>query len=452
MRRPDVLVIGAGPAGLAAAYRLQQQGHRVRVLEAGARAGSKMAVTRRDGFLLDTGAIFLPSTYTSLLGIAREIGLEHELVEGGFVFGIASGGQIHHLDGKRPARAFASLGALTLKAKLQCARLAPEALRSRYATPGRIAEAARFDTETLAAWSERTLAPEVRERLISPVIRGIFATEPENVSRVEFLGILALFAGARLLAFRGGMAVYPDRLAEHLDVVTGAEALEVRQTRDGATVTWRDADGEHDDDVGGCIVATPAQHAAALRSDLDPWRTRWLQAVRRGKVLTPNIALSQAPRDLRAAYSMIPRDQHPFLGGIGADHFKGPGRAPAGKGLLTATFTTEWCEQHYDDHDEVIARAALEAIEPFVPGTVDDTEFVQLTRWEQQYSPVGHYAELPELRLRSAQQDRTVHLAGEYLAAPNLNAATWSGEAAAAALARHLRGTATSRSMEASPT
>lgn len=435
---PDVLVAGGGPSGLAAAYRLQQAGHRVRVLEAGPRAGSKMAVRRRDGFLLDTGAIFLPSTYDHLLGLAREIGLGPELAEGAFVFGLAAHGRIHHLDGKRPLRGFARLGSLSRRAKLECVRLAPEAGRSRLATPARIEEAGRFDTETLAAWAERALTPELRERLISPAIRGIFASEPDQVSRVEFLGILALFAGARLLAFRGGMAAYPDALAARLDVTCGAEVREVLQTPDGARVTWRDAAGEHVEDVRGCVVALPAQFAAGVRPDLEPWRAGWLGAVRRGKVLTPNIALSRAPANLHAAYTLVPRVEHPFLGGLSLDHLKGPGRVPPGKGLLTPTLMTAWCEAHFEDDDDTIAAAALAAVETLVPGSSAAAEFVEVTRWEQQYSPVGHYARLGEFRARTRRDDRTVHLAGEYLSAPNLNAATASGEAAAAALDRAL--------------
>lgn len=434
----DVIVAGGGPSGLAAAYRLQQAGHTVRVLESAERAGSKMSVRRRDGFLLDTGAIFLPSTYGRLLAIAAEIGLEDDLVEGGFVFGFAGDGQIHHLDGKRPVRSFLKLGALSPRAKLACLKLAPEAARSRLAAPERITEAARFDTETVAEWAERSLNPELRERLISGVLRGIFACDPHQVSRVELLGILGLFAGARLLAFRDGMQAYPDRLASRLDVVTGAEVLDVEQTPDGASVTWRDSDGEHTEHARGCVVALPAQRAAEVRPDLDAWRAQWLRGVELGKVLTPNIALSRPPRDLHAAYTMVPRREHAFLGGISLDHLKGPGRTPEGKALMTLTLTKDWCSEHFGRDDDDIVKLALEAAETLVPGTADSVEFVELTRWEQQYSPVGHYAELSAFRELTRRQDHTVHLAGEYLSAPNLNAATFSGEAAAAALNRAL--------------
>jgi oxygen-dependent protoporphyrinogen oxidase len=178
-------------------------------------------------------------------------------------------------------------------------------------------------------------------------------------------------------------------------------------------VTWRDASGEHADHVRGCVVALPAQSAATVRSELDPWRAEWLGGVRRGKVLTPNIALSHAAADLEAAYTMVPRVEHDFLGGIGCDHFRDPGRAPDGKGVITLTLMTDWCAAHFDDDDETMTRTALEAVEPFVPGTIDHVEFVELTRWEQQYSAVGHYAQLAEFRTRTSRQDRTVHLAGE---------------------------------------
>jgi oxygen-dependent protoporphyrinogen oxidase len=431
----DVIVAGGGPAGLAAALRLQQAGHTVRVLEAGPRAGSKMSSVRRDGFLLDRGAVFLPTTHRSLLGIARDIGIDAELVPGGFVFALVRDGRLHRLDGDHIARDFARTGALSARAKLRAAMLVAEAWRARRATVDRIAEAGIYDTTSLAGWAAGNTSPEVAEHLIGPAIRGIFAAEPEEVSRVELLGILALFAGAKLVAFREGMGYYADQLAARLDVTLGAEVLEVLQTDDGADVTWRDAGGaEHVESVAGCVVALPAPAAAAVRPDLDPWRAEYLRAVRCGRIVWPNLALARAPAGVDATYAMLPRSEHPFLGAIGFDHNKAPGRAPTGKGLLTLTFTTGWCERHWDEDDDAHAATAVAAAEHVLPGVADDVEFVTITRWEQQYSPVGHYARLGEFRFRSAREDRTVTLAGEYLAAPNLSAATAAGEAAAAAL------------------
>jgi len=436
MPDPDVLVAGAGPSGLAAAFRLQQAGYKVRVLEASDRAGSKMCSERREGFLLDKGAIFIPTTHRNLLGIARDAGIDGALVPGGFTFGLVRDGRIHQIDGNHIARAFVQTRALSGRAKVAAIKLAAEAVRSRKATVDRITEAGAYDTTTLGDWAESNLNSEVADVLISALIRGVFAAEAHEVSRVELLGIMALFAGAKLVAFREGMGQYPAELARRLDITLRARVLEVRQVLGGAEVTWRDADGgERTDVVAGCVVALNARDAAVVRSDLDPWRAEYLKGVRCGQIITPNIALDRAPANLDIAYSMIPRSEHPFLGAIGCDHHKAPGRVPFGKGLLTPTLMTDWCERHHDEDDDSIAETLLGAVEQFVPGTADQALFVEITRWTQQYSPVGHYARLGEFRFRSARDDKTVVLCGEYLSAPHLNAATASGDAAAATLA-----------------
>lgn len=58
MPEPDVLVVGAGLAGLTAAHALLDQGRSVRLLDKAAQAGGRLATRRIDGALLDHGAQF----------------------------------------------------------------------------------------------------------------------------------------------------------------------------------------------------------------------------------------------------------------------------------------------------------------------------------------------------------------------------------------------------------
>jgi protoporphyrinogen/coproporphyrinogen III oxidase len=429
---PELIVVGGGPAGLAAAFRLQEAGHQVRVLEASERPGSKLSAGRRDGFLIDRGAFFIPTTHRHFLKLAEDAGLADALVPGGFSLGIARNGDIHRIDGEHVGRDFLRTKALSTRAKLGAAKLAPEVVRARRATIERIEEAGRYDTESLTSWARRKLNRELADYVIDPAIRAIYATEGDAVSRVEFLGMLALFGGAKLVAFREGMAYYADRLAEQLDVFTGARVVSVEQTGEGAKVSWRDSKGkDHVDEVDGSVVALPAQLAAEVLPGLDQSRREWMNAVRRGRLLIVTIALSTAPAGVDAMYTMVPRAEHPFLGGIVCDHLKAPGRAPEEKGLLTLALTEPWCEQHFEDDEDSVVKAALEAVDQFMPGTSENVEFAEVHRWRQQYSSVGHYAGLAEFRARSRAQDGTVQLAGEYLSAPHLSAATATGERAA---------------------
>jgi phytoene desaturase len=63
-----VVVVGAGLGGLAAAARLAALGHSVTVCEQAERAGGKLGVLERDGFVFDTGPslLTLPAVYRDL--------------------------------------------------------------------------------------------------------------------------------------------------------------------------------------------------------------------------------------------------------------------------------------------------------------------------------------------------------------------------------------------------
>jgi phytoene desaturase len=71
----EIVVIGAGVGGLAAAARLAAAGHRVVVHERSGTAGGKLAVHERDGFRFDTGPslLTLPQVFADLnLGLKPE--------------------------------------------------------------------------------------------------------------------------------------------------------------------------------------------------------------------------------------------------------------------------------------------------------------------------------------------------------------------------------------------
>jgi protoporphyrinogen oxidase len=79
MPNKKVIVVGAGIAGLAAAFRLQQAGVGVTVLESSDRVGGRMSTDSRDGYVIERGAQLITSTYRNTLTLVKELGLQSEL-------------------------------------------------------------------------------------------------------------------------------------------------------------------------------------------------------------------------------------------------------------------------------------------------------------------------------------------------------------------------------------
>jgi oxygen-dependent protoporphyrinogen oxidase len=79
MPNKKVIVVGAGMAGLAAAFRLRQAGIDVTVLESTGTVGGRVGTETRDGYTIERGAQLITSTYSNALGLVKELGLEAEL-------------------------------------------------------------------------------------------------------------------------------------------------------------------------------------------------------------------------------------------------------------------------------------------------------------------------------------------------------------------------------------
>ena len=90
-----VIIVGAGPSGLAAAWRLTRHGRPVLVLEARNRIGGQVNTRREAGYLMEEGATILPSRYEPVMRLVREAGIVDQLIPAGSVIGFARDGKIH---------------------------------------------------------------------------------------------------------------------------------------------------------------------------------------------------------------------------------------------------------------------------------------------------------------------------------------------------------------------
>jgi protoporphyrinogen/coproporphyrinogen III oxidase len=431
--RPSVIVVGGGPSGLAAGWRLQQAGCRVRILEDDDHAGGKVVTHHRDGYVIDAGASILPAAYTHLLKIVHEVGIADHLLPGGTVVGFARDRDIHYLDSAHLIRDALRTRLLSPRSKLLMTRLALDAVRIRpYLNYENLAPLGFFDDETANGYGRRRLNDEITEYIIDGVLRGLLGTSGEINSKISFFFSFSNIIGTTLLSLRGGMQTYVDALAASLDITTGARVEQVKETPDAATVTWRSLDGAtHSDAVDAVVLAVWGTQVPHLYPQLHPVCRAYLDDLRYTTSVHLSAALSAPPKDNPAFVVCIPESVHPDLFAIVLDHNKAPDRAPVGKGLASLYTMSRWSQRLIDEDDETVTSSILTAGDRVIPGLSDLVEFTEVHRWHPVvvYSHPGTYRDLASFNAHRPRQ--RVHLAGDYFSCSNLNTATVAGERAA---------------------
>ncbi len=432
----EVAVVGSGPSGLAAAYRLQQAGYRVKIFEANDYLGGKMKTVHRDGYLIEEGPSIMSTAYRAILGVVEDAGLAGEIVPGGSVFGFPRDGRLHYLDTDHLLRSAARFQLLSHRSKLALGKLLADCLRHRKTLEsGDLPALAALDHESAADYARRRLNDEVLQYLVSPALRALAGNPPEVLSCLDLLYCFKSFlAGAKFVAFRDGMGSYTEALGRLFDVALAARVRSVEETSDEVHLTWRDHVGvEHADRFAGCVLAVSAHQAAAMHAGLDPGRAAFLRRVRYTSIVNLSIGLSREPRWLPAAFVLIPAVVSRELIVIASEHRKAPGRAPAGKGLVGIYPSAEWSRELYNEDDDSCVKQLLDAADQVVPGVGNDVELTHLTRWETVVlqSHPGYWRELAEFNRIRTGSDRRIQLAGDYFCTSTLDSATAAGEHAA---------------------
>jgi hydroxysqualene dehydroxylase len=311
IRHYDVVVIGAGFAGLSAAAALAERNARVLVLEARPRLGGRATAfpDRATGELVDNGQHVLFGCYTDTFAFLRRVGAERNVqlqpsLEVPFV---APGGAWTRLrcpDLPPPLHLLAGVlewDALPLRDRLSVLRLAGPLLRAlrtsrTSGTPGTLGTLG--TSGTVRDWLIRHgQRPAILSWLWEPLAIAALNESPAEAAAAPFVRVLAEMFGGGPRAAAIGLPVRPlDRMyAEPARVYIEERGGEVRVnapahvaglTRDGTGVTAVEIRGERIA-AGAFVAAVPWFALADLFADLPPPRALegTLEAARRTPAL-----------------------------------------------------------------------------------------------------------------------------------------------------------------------
>lgn len=314
----QVVVIGAGIAGLAAAHRLLQRGARVTVLEAAARVGGKLLPGEIAGVRVDLGAESLLARRPEAVTLAREVGLADHL--------------------QPPATATASIwtrGALRPMPKGHvmgvpgtAAALAGVLSDEGLARIERDADLPRTevgDDVAVGEYVAARLGREVVDRLVEPLLGGVYAGDAyrismrsavpqlfqaarthdsltEAVREIQARAAGAQAAGPVFMGVAGGVGRLPLAVAESVrahggEILTGTPVTELRRGA-GAGAAWRIVAGDGVLHADAVVVATPAPVAARLLGAESPGAAAELRAVEYASMALITLAYRRADATL----------------------------------------------------------------------------------------------------------------------------------------------------------
>jgi len=460
-----VAVIGGGIAGLSAAHRIRELDKRVEVVlfESLDSLGGAIQTVHRDGFLIEQGPDMLATKDPWGLDLCCRLGFEPDLIkteDANRRAFVARGNRLYPV----PA-GFTLLSPSQLLPMITTRLLSPLG-KVRALLEYWVATRREITDESLADFTRRRLGNQVFERIVQPLVGGIYTADPEKLSMQATLAQFVemerahggLIRGARLarkrkrrqgsesgarygmfVTLRNGLSGLVQRLAEKLPenaVQLKTSVEEVLPTTDGRWETRATQEGLPGPSMSifdGIIVATPVHVAARLMKGTSDGLSEHLSGISAASsaVVINGFRREDVSHPLDGFGLVVPAQEKRTILACSFSSIKFAGRAPAGKVLLR-TFVGGACQpEMLDKSDEEIHLSVQKELQELL-GVRSEPLFKQVVRWNKampQYH-LGHLQRVEQIEQQVAQHPGLA-LAGNGLHGVGIPQCIHSGETAA---------------------
>jgi protoporphyrinogen/coproporphyrinogen III oxidase len=424
----QAIIVGGGISGLATAWILREKARErgidlgITLLEKEDRLGGKIWSRKEEGFLCEWGPNGFLDSKPQTLDLCRDLKADSRLLRSNdnarkrFIY---SGGVLNRLPENGPSFLKSSL--ISWPGKI---RLAMEPFIPKFRGD---------EDETLAAFGRRRLGEEALNKLIAPMVSGIFAGDPETMSlkscfpriaelEAEYGGLIkamirlakkkkaeiaagkavasAAGPGGVLTSFRGGIQELTDILAAELGMTVIRSGEEVAKVMKGDSVPWRVVTGKGELNADAVLLATPAYASADFLEETAPAISGVLRQIPYATmtVVCFGYERDRINYDLNGFGYLIPKQEKLSTLGTLWDSSIFEGRAPEGKVLLRSMMGGACFPQYIQLSDAEVEKRVRDDLEKTM-GITAAPSFIRIFRHEKaipQYT-VGHAKRLEAL-------------------------------------------------------